>query len=123
MDRVIIGVDPCKLSVTIEAAVFTDQSTDDAPALDPGCDIGHAAGLAQRRPCCRLVRPVPVVVPRVLGQHPSQVLLAEDQHMVQALAAQRADRSFRIGARPRGPDRSFDHPRPVPRRIPLRMPS
>jgi len=35
----------------------------------------------------RLVRPVPVIVPRVLGQDLAEVPLAEDQHMVQALAA------------------------------------
>jgi len=47
------------------------------------------AGLAQRgflrQP---LMRAVPVIVPRVLGQHLPQVLFAEDQQVVQALAAQ-----------------------------------
>jgi len=31
---------------------------------------------------------VAVIVPRVLGEHLPQMLLAEDQHVVQALAAQ-----------------------------------
>jgi hypothetical protein len=36
------------------------------------------------------VRPVPVVVPGILGQDLAEMLLAEDQHMIQALAAKRA---------------------------------
>jgi hypothetical protein len=46
------------------------------------------AGSGQRRSLLkRLVRPVDVVVLRVFGQDLAGVLLAEDQHMIQALAA------------------------------------
>ena len=48
-----------------------------------------------------LVRPGRVVVRLVLGQDGAQMLLAEDQHAVQKLAAQDADEPFagRIGPR------------------------
>jgi hypothetical protein len=42
------------------------------------------------------------------------VLLAEDQHVVQALAAQRANEPLREFVRPRRADRRPDHPRAVP---------
>ena len=35
----------------------------------------------------RLMRPVAIAVPRVLGQDLAEVLLSEDQHVIQALAA------------------------------------
>jgi hypothetical protein len=64
-------------------------TTPHAPALDPGRDIDGVAKLPQRGFLLPpLVRPVAVIVPRVLGQHLPQVLLAENQHVVQALAAQ-----------------------------------
>jgi hypothetical protein len=62
----------------------------------------------------RLVRPVTVAVPRVLGQDLAEVLLAEDQHVVQALAAEGSHEPFREGVRPWRPDRGLDHPRAVP---------
>ena len=40
--------------------------------------------------------------------------LAEDQHIVEALAAQRAHEAFREGVRARRPDWGFDHSRAVP---------
>ena len=49
------------------------------PMLDPGGDIDGAAGLAQRGflpPT--FVRPVPVVVPHILGQNLTEMSLAED---------------------------------------------
>jgi hypothetical protein len=49
----------------------------------------HLAGDTQAA-AASLVRPVAVIVPRVLGQPLPQVPLAEDQHVIQALAAQRA---------------------------------
>ena len=56
--------------------------------LDAGGDIDDAAGLVQRGLLLPpLVRPVAVIVPRVLGQHLPQVPPAEDQHVIQALAA------------------------------------
>ena len=61
-----------------------------------------------------LVRPVAVVVPRVLVQDLPQVLLSEDQQVVETFAAQRACEPFRECVRPRGSGRGFDHSRPVP---------
>src|SRR6266705_405486 len=45
------------------------------------------------------VRPGGVVVPQVLGQHLAQVVLIDDQHPVQELAAQGADDSLADGVR------------------------
>ena len=45
------------------------------------------------------------MVPCVLGEHLSQVLLAEDQHVIQALAAKRAHKPLRERVRPRRLDR------------------
>jgi len=71
--------------------VFADQPADDASALDPGGDIDDAAGLALRGFLLQsLVRPMAVIVPRVLGQDAIEVPLAKDQHVIQALAAKRA---------------------------------
>ena len=56
-----------------------------------GQETHGVAGPALRRFLLQtLVRTVLVVVPGVLSQHLSQVPLAEDQHMVQALTAKRA---------------------------------
>ena len=56
-------------------------------ALDPGGHIGRLPGLVQWRSLFpRLVRPMLVVMPRVLGQDPLEVLFAVDQKVVQALA-------------------------------------
>jgi hypothetical protein len=57
---------------------------------------------------------VTVVVPGVLGQHVAEMLLAEDQRMVQALAAKRPHEPLREGVRPWRPDRRPEHPRAVP---------
>ncbi len=82
--------------------VFADQATEDLPALDPDGDVDDTAGLAQRGFLLqRLVRTMAVVVPRVLGQHLPQVPLAEDQHMVQALAAKRTHEPLRESVGPR----------------------
>jgi hypothetical protein len=52
---------------------------DDLPALDPGSHIDRLTGLVQRRSLFpRLVRPMLVVVPRVLGQDPPEVPFAVD---------------------------------------------
>jgi hypothetical protein len=72
----------------------------------PGCLIGGLLLSA-------LVRPVSVIVPRVLGERLPQMLLAEDQHVVQALAVQCSHESLRVGVRSRRPDRCLDHPRAV----------
>jgi len=46
------------------------------------------------------VRPGSVVVQQVLGQHPAQVLLIDDQQPVEDLPAQRADHPFADRIRP-----------------------
>jgi hypothetical protein len=59
------------------------------PALDPGSDIGGLAGLPLRGFLLQgLVRTMPVIVPGVLGQDLAEMPLTEDQHVVQALAAE-----------------------------------
>jgi hypothetical protein len=95
--------------------VFGDQAAENLLALDPGSDVDDAAGLTERGLLLQcLVRPVAVVVAGVLGQHLPQMPFAEDQHVVQALAAQRAHEPLRECVRPRRPDRRPDHPRAVP---------
>ena len=67
-------------------SVLVNQAVDDVSVLDPGGHIDRFAGLAQRRSLFpRLVRPMLVIVPRVLGQSPPKVLFAVDQQVVQAL--------------------------------------
>ena len=67
--------------------VLADQALDDVGSLDPGGHIDRLAGLVQRRPLfSRLVGPMFVVVPCVLGQDPAEVLFAVDQQVVEALA-------------------------------------
>src|SRR5258705_7443478 len=76
-------------------AVLADQAVDDVGALDPGDHIDWLARLVKRRSLFpRLVRPVFVVVPRVLCQHPPEVSFAVDKEVVKALAAQRSRISF-----------------------------
>jgi hypothetical protein len=41
------------------------------------------------------MRPVAVVMPGVLGQHLAEMPLTKDQHVIQALAAKRADEPAR----------------------------
>jgi len=76
--------------------IRANQAAEDLPALDCGGNVGDVAGPEQRRFLPQpLVRTMAVVVPHILGQHLAQVLLAEDQHVVQALAAKRAHEPFR----------------------------
>jgi hypothetical protein len=59
--------------------VLADQALDDVGVLDAGGHIGRLAGFGQRRSLFpRLVRPVLVVVSRVLGQDPAEVRFAVD---------------------------------------------
>jgi len=59
---------------------------DDLSALDPGGHVDRLVGLVQRRSLlARLVRPMLVVVPRVLGQDPPEVLFTVDKQVVKAL--------------------------------------
>jgi len=67
--------------------VLADQAVDDLAALDPASHIDWVAGLVQRRSLFpRLVGPVLVVVPRVLGEDLPQVSFAVDKQVVEALA-------------------------------------
>ena len=53
------------------SVVLVDQAPDDVGALDAGGYSGRLAGFVQWRPLFpRLVRPMFVVVPRILGQDP-----------------------------------------------------
>jgi len=69
---------------------------DDLPAPDPGGHIDRLAGLVQRRSLFpRLVRPVVIAMPRVLGEDLAEVSFAVDQQVVKALAAKRSHEPFR----------------------------
>ena len=60
---------------------------DDLLALDPGSHIDRLTGLVQRRSLfSRLVGPMLVVVPRVLGEDLPEMPFAVDQQVVEALA-------------------------------------
>src|ERR1019366_1523589 len=72
--------------------VFVDQTTKDLGPPYGFADVGHPDGgvshwwqLPQRA-----VRAVRVVVPLIFGQHVSKLPLAEYQHPIQTLAADRA---------------------------------
>src|SRR6266516_6815265 len=85
--------------------VLVDQAVDDLSAPDPGSHVNRLAGLVQRRSLFpRLVRPMTVVMPRILGQDPPEVSFAVDQQVVEALASQSSHISFRERVRPGRPD-------------------
>jgi hypothetical protein len=99
--------EPCQNSHTSSElvlgspAVLVNQAVGDVGALDPSGHIDWLARLVKRRSLFpRLVRPMFVVVPRVLCQHPPEVSFAVDKQVVKALAAQRSHISFRIRVRP-----------------------
>ncbi len=94
--------------------VLADQAVDDVRALDPAGYIDRMAGFVPRRSLVpRLVRPVFVVVPRVLGQDTLEVPIAVDQQVVQALAPQRSREPLRKEIRFRRLGRRLDDPRAV----------
>ena len=77
----------CFLCLSGCSPALADQAVDDLSVRDPGGHIDRLARLVQRRSLfARLVRPMLVVVPRVLGQDPPEVLFAVDQQ-VEAFAA------------------------------------
>jgi hypothetical protein len=93
--------------------VFVDQAAEDLSALDPGDDIDGMAGSAPRGLLLQpLVRSMTVVVPCVLGQDFAEMLLAEDQHVVQTLAAGAGNPAFRDCVRARRPDGRLNDPDP-----------
>jgi hypothetical protein len=74
--------------------VLVHESTEDLSSADPmlgEVDLRWPAASLCR---CELaegpVRPGGVVVPQILGQHPAQMVLIDNQQSVQALTAQRA---------------------------------
>ena len=76
--------------------VLADPAFKDLLALDPGGDIDDMARLTEWTFLLQaLVRTVSVIVPGVLGQNLAEMPLAEDQHLVQALAAKRAHEPLR----------------------------
>ena len=76
--------------ISLLCAVLADQAVDDLPALDPGVHIDRLARFMQRRSLFpRLMRPMLVVVPRVLGQDPPEVSFTVDQQVFKALAPSR----------------------------------
>lgn len=78
------------------SSVFGDRAVEDFGALDMGGDASGLAGLLLRGLLVQgLVRPVAVVVPGVVGQDLAEMPFAEDQHVVQALAAQCAHEPLR----------------------------
>jgi hypothetical protein len=86
----------CRLCSLGSSAVFADQAVDGLPALDPGGHIDGVAALVQRRSLAqRLVRPVAIVMSRVLSQHLPEMPLVENQQVIKALAAKRAHESLR----------------------------
>jgi hypothetical protein len=68
--------------------VLADQAVDNLPVRDPGGHIDRLTRLVQRRSLLpQLVRPMLVLVPRVLGQDPPEVPFAIDRQVVEAFAA------------------------------------
>ena len=62
-----------------------------------------AVGLSWRELAEKAMRPGPVVVQQVLGQHPSQVALIDDQQPAGEFPAQAADEPFRRSRSPWAP--------------------
>lgn len=71
--------------------MFADQAAENLPSHDPRGVVDSVARFLQWRSLLkRLVRPVGSKVPDVLGQNVAEISLAEDQQLIQALAAKRA---------------------------------
>jgi hypothetical protein len=78
----------CSLGCSV---VLADQAAEDLRALDPGGEIDCSAGSARGFLPQALMRTVAVVVAGVLGQDLAEMALAEDQDVIEAFAAERAD--------------------------------
>ncbi len=79
--------------------VLAGESAEDLLPADPvlgevDCFRRVGVGLSWGELAEGTVRPGIVIVQQVFGQHPSQVVLADDQHPVQKLPAQGADHPF-----------------------------
>ena len=98
--------------------VLVDQAAQDGFSADLPCvDVGQSRAVSVTfvgRDALgdALVRPGGVVVRLVLGQDGAQVCLAEDQHVVQHLAAQGADEALADRVHPRRLDRAAQNPGP-----------
>ena len=83
------------------SAVLADQAAKDLHTPDPGGDIGRVAGPPLRRFLLQpLVWTVAVIVPGVLRQDAAELPLAEDKHVLQALAPQRSRKPLGVGVGP-----------------------
>jgi hypothetical protein len=81
---------PGVLSLLGCSAVLADQAAEDLPSLDRGSQIGGSAGRLGSFLPQALMRPVlGKVVTGELGQDLAEMLLAVEQDVVQALAAER----------------------------------
>jgi hypothetical protein len=79
---------PCSLACS---PVLADQAVNDLSAGDASGHIDRPAGLVQRGSLfARLMRPVFVVMLRILGQDPPEVPFTVDQQVIEALAPQRS---------------------------------
>jgi hypothetical protein len=68
--------------------VVVDHAAEDWSTSDHAVDrLGDRCLRAWRTQLQRAMRPLPVVVPRVLGEDAAQVSLAEDQHLIGDLGA------------------------------------
>ena len=93
--------------------ILVDFSRDDAFSAD-GSQAGHvrdALHLHIRRPLPPgLVRPVAVVMPHVLAEHPGTVAFAADQDPVQQRAAEGPAGALADGVQPRRLRQGGDNP-------------
>jgi hypothetical protein len=84
--------------------VFVRESAKDLFPADPvlgEVDLGWPGVSLSRWELAKgTVRPGRVVVRHVLGQHPSQVVLIDDQQLVEELSAEGADDPFADGVAP-----------------------
>jgi len=62
-----------------------DQAAENLYRLNPGGEIGSSAGSLRRCLLQALVRPMAVVMAGEVGQYLPQMLVAQDQHVIQAL--------------------------------------
>jgi len=76
--------------------IFVDQPAEDLSSSDPRrVEFDDGRSRFRRHLLQGAVRPVLVIVPDVLGLHPGQVLVVDDQEAVGALSADRADPALR----------------------------
>ena len=98
------------------ACVLVDKAAEDRFSTDLLCvDVGHGAAdtiafVVGNVLGDALVRPGGVVMRLISGQDGMQVLLAEDQHAIQELAAQGADQALADRVHPRSLDGGAQDP-------------